>query len=55
MQSNWSHSRALACHAKPLTAGASSALDWFMRSAFIETADKTSQNNYRPIVVVKDQ
>ncbi len=42
---------AAACCAKPLTAGASSALDRFLRSAFLETADQTSQRDYRPIMI----
>ncbi len=42
---------ATAFHAKPLTAGASSAWDRFMTSAFLETADQTSQTDYRPIVI----
>ncbi len=40
---------AAACHAKPLTAGASSAWDRFMRSAFIKPPIK--HPNYRPIVI----
>ncbi len=42
---------AAACHGKPLTAGASSARDLFLRSAFLETADQTSQSYYRPIII----
>ncbi len=41
---------AAACHAKPLTAAASSAWDRFMRSAFKDTDDQTTQS-YRPIVI----
>ncbi len=42
---------AAACRAKSLTAGTSSAWDWFMRSAFLETVDQTYQSDYRPIVI----
>ncbi len=39
------------CRAKPFTARASSDWDVFLRSAFLETADQTSQSNYRPIMI----
>ncbi len=40
-----------ACRAKSLTAGASSARDLFLRSAFLETADQTPPSEYRPIMI----
>ncbi len=43
--------RCAACRAKSLTAGASSARDLFLRSAFLETADQTPPSNYRPIMI----
>ncbi len=43
---------AAAWRAKPLTARTSSARDhFFRRSAFSETADQTSQSDYRPIMI----
>ncbi len=43
--------RCAACRAKSLTAGAPSAWDGFLRSAFLETADQTPPSDYRPIVI----
>ncbi len=45
--------RATACHAKPLTSHTSSARDLFLGggSAFLETVNQISKNDYWPIMI----